>query len=112
MGERPRGDVFVTARVGDKSAVHENVQWWNPAMKPQVEALQSSVVEGADGAISLWVADERSRVLGQVLSLDEEQTRAELVRGGKLRELSARKTFDVYTSRGADRAWQTIAQTR
>ena len=68
-------------------------------MKPQVEALQASVVEGADGAISARFADERNRASGQELSLDEEQMHAELVREGKLRELAAWGKFDVYTQR-------------
>ena len=57
-------------------------------MKPQVEALQSSVVEGVDGTISAWVADGRNLALGQELSLNEEKTHADLVREGKLRELA------------------------
>ena len=58
-------------------------------MRPQVEALQASVVEGADGAISAWIADERNRASGQELSLGGEQMHAGLVREGKLRELAA-----------------------
>ena len=60
-------------------------------MKPQDEAPQSSVAEGANGAIPAWVADERNRALGQELSLGEEKMHADLVRGGELRELAASK---------------------
>ena len=52
QGKRPRGDAIATALAADMLVVHEHAQWWNPAMKPHVEALQPSVVEGADGAIS------------------------------------------------------------
>ena len=58
-------------------------------MKPQVEALQSSAVEGDDGATSSWVADECNRVLGQELSLDEKKRHVDLAHEGKLRELAA-----------------------
>ena len=64
-------------------------------MNPQVEAHQSSVAEGADGALSPWVADECNRALGGELSLGEEQLHSDLVREGKLRELAAWKEFDV-----------------
>ena len=64
-------------------------------MKPQVEGLQSSVVEGADGAISAWVADGCNRALGQRLSLDYEKLHADLVREGELRELAAWEQLDV-----------------
>ena len=70
-GERQRGDASATPLAVGISVVKEHTQCWNPAMGPQVEALQSSVVEGVDGAISFLVADERNRVLGQGLSPDE-----------------------------------------
>ena len=46
----------------------------------------SSVAEGVDGGISGWVADERSRVLGLELSLEEEERRADLVRAAKTKQ--------------------------
>ena len=58
-------------------------------MVPQVEAIQATVVEGADGAVSEWIADERNRALGRELSLDEERMHAELFREGRLRGLAA-----------------------
>ena len=51
QGALLRGDALATALAADKSVVHEHAQWCDPAMKPQVEAPQSSVVEGTDGAI-------------------------------------------------------------
>ena len=65
----------------------------NPAMKPQVEALQSWAVEGADGATSAWVADESNCVLGRELSLGEKKRHVDLAHEGKLRELAAWKSL-------------------
>ena len=81
-------------------------------MKPQVEARQSSAVEGVHGAISTRVADKCNRVPGQELSLEEEKLHADLVREGKPRELAARGEFGVYTPRSEDRASKKIAQIR
>ena len=61
QGQRPRGDAITNALAADMSVVHEHAQWWNPAMKPQVETIQASEVEETDGAISAWIADESSR---------------------------------------------------
>ena len=46
-------------------------------------------VEGVDGAISAWAADECNRVLGQELSQQEEEMHAGLVQEGKRRKLEA-----------------------
>ena len=62
---------------------------WNPELKPQVEAYQSSVVERADGAASAWVADEREKLLGEELSPEEEEQHAGLVQAAKIKELDA-----------------------
>ena len=67
------------ALVVDTSVVKEHAQWRNPDLKPQVEALQSSVVEGVDGAASSWAADECDRVLGREVSLEEEGMHAHKV---------------------------------
>ena len=66
----------------------EHALWWNPHLKPQVEALQSSVVGGVVGAISAWAADERNRVPGQKLSPEEQKMRADLDHEGKLSGLA------------------------
>ena len=66
-GKRQRWHAPETALAADMSVVQEHAQWRNPALKPQVEAPQSSVAEGVDGAISAWVADECKRVLGPEL---------------------------------------------
>ena len=50
--KRPRGDALEIAMAGDISVEQEHAQWWNPGLKPKMEALQSSVVEGVDGAVS------------------------------------------------------------
>ena len=44
--------------------VQAHAPWRSPDLKPKIEANQSSVVEGVDGAISAWVADERNRIWG------------------------------------------------
>ena len=64
-GRCTRGDVPATALAVDMPAVQAHAQWRNPAFKPQVEALQSSVAEGVDGAIPAWIADECNGVLGR-----------------------------------------------
>ena len=83
-GKRPRGEALATVLAVDMSVVQEHDQWCNPALKTQVEALQSSVVKGVDGAISAWVADECNRVSGQDLSPEEGEMHAELAHEGKL----------------------------
>ena len=85
-GKRPRGDALAAVLAVNMSVVQEHAQWRSPALKPQVEALQSSVVKGVDGAISAWVADECNRVSGQDLSPGEGEMRAELAHEGKLHE--------------------------
>ena len=99
--KRPRGDAFATALAAGKFVVHEHAQSWSPAMEFQVDAIQSSVAEGAHGAISAWVAGDCNRALGRELSLGEEQMNAELDWGGRLRELAAREKFDVFAQRNA-----------
>ena len=94
------------------SVVQEHAQWWNPELKPKMEALQSSVVEGVDGAVSAWVADECNRVLRQELLPDEEKLHSDLAQEGKLRELAAWKKSDAYTKRNEMNTSKQIAQTR
>ena len=55
---RPRWDAPAAALAVDISVVQEHAQWWTPDLKRQVEALQSTVAEGVDGAIPAWVAAE------------------------------------------------------
>ena len=52
-GKRPRGAALATAVAVDMTIVQAHAQWWNPALKPQVEASQYLVVQGIDGAISV-----------------------------------------------------------
>ena len=100
-GKRSRGDAPATTLVADMAVVQTHAQWWTPELKPHFEAIQSSVVEGVDGAISARVADECNRVLGQELTPGEEETHASLAHEGKLRELAAWERFDVYSQREA-----------
>ena len=60
---------------------------------PQVEAPRSSAVEGAEAAISVWLADESNRVSGQGASEAEEEAHADLEREAKNKELDAWKFF-------------------
>ena len=53
--------------------VKGHAQWWDPKLKPQVEAHHSSAVEGVDGGVSAWAEDECDRVLGQTLLPEEEE---------------------------------------
>ena len=88
-GKRSRGAVPAAALAVDMSIVQMHAKWWNPALEPQVEAPQFSVVEGVDGAISAWVAAERNRVSGPGLLPEGEERYADLAHQGKLRELEA-----------------------
>ena len=45
-GNRPRGDAIAAALGVANSVAQEHAQWWNPAMRPPVEAFQSSAVGG------------------------------------------------------------------
>ena len=112
IGSARGGGALAAAPAVDTSVVKEHSQLWNPAMEPQVEAPQSSEVEGVDGAISAWLADECNRLLGQALSLDAEKMHADLVCERKLREMAARKQVGVYTQRNACHVSKKIAQTR
>ena len=78
-----------------------HAQWWSPDLKPKFEANQSSVVEGADGAISAWVADERNHISGQELRAGVEEMHADLVNAGKTRERDDCKKPDVYSQQEA-----------
>ena len=74
---RFRGDALRVASVADLQVVKEHAQWRNPELKPQVDATQSSVVEGVDGAVSAWVAEECNRVLSRESSSGEEDMYAD-----------------------------------
>ena len=95
-GKRSRWDAPATPMEVDMAVVQTHAQWWHPVLKPKFGAYQSSFVEGIGGAISAWVADERNRVLGQEITLEEEEMHTDLVRAGKLRELEAWMKFDVF----------------
>ena len=69
--------------------VKEHAQWRDPELKPEVDARQSSVVEGVDGAVSAWVEDGSYRELGQGLSPGGEEQRAALVQAAKIKEPDA-----------------------
>ena len=73
----------------DLAAAQAHAQWRSPDLKPKMEASPSEAVEGVDGAISAWVADECNCVLGQEFPQEEEEMRAELVHEGQRRELEA-----------------------
>ena len=90
----------------------ERAEWSNPELKPQVGAHQSSVVEGVDGTVSAWVADECNRALGHELSPDEEKQHAELVRHDKEKELDEWRKFDVYEPRKNGSVLRQIVQPR
>ena len=80
----------------DLAVVQAHAQWWSPDLKSKMEAGPSDAVEGADGAISAWVADECNRVLGKELPQEEEKRQAALVHEGKRQELEAWEKFEVF----------------
>lgn len=53
----PQGDALEMVLAADLEVAEEHAGWWNPGLKPQVDANRSSVVEGGGGAVSAWVAD-------------------------------------------------------
>ena len=59
--ERPRNEALEIALAAILEGVRGHAQWWNSELKPQVEAHNSPVMEGGDGAVSAWVADEGYR---------------------------------------------------
>ena len=83
-GKRSRGDVPATKVAADMAAVQSHSQRWSPDLKPQSKASQLSVVEGVDGAILAWFAHECNRIWGQELTLEKEETHADLEHRGKL----------------------------
>ena len=66
-----------------------------PELKSRADAAQSSVAEGADAAISAWVAVDCARKLGQELSDEGEQSHVDLPRGAKEEEINVRKQLKV-----------------
>ena len=108
--ERPRSAALDIALPVDLEVEKEHDHWRNPEVKPQVGAHQSSVVEGVDGTVSAWVADEYNRALGHELSPEEEKQHAELLRQEK--ELGEWRKFDVYARRKTGSVSEQIAQTR
>ena len=73
---------------------------------------QSSAVEGVDGAISAWVADEFNRVSGQELTPEGKEIHADSVEAGKLRELEDWEKSDVFSPHEARKVQKQIVQTR
>ena len=65
------------------AAAQAHAEWRPPHLKPKMEASPSEVVEGVDGAISAWAADECNRALRRELSSEEEATRANLAHEGE-----------------------------
>ena len=84
-GKRSRGDAPAMTMEVDPAVAQARAQSWSPELKLKLEANPSAAVEGADGAISAWVADERNCILGKELSQEEEETHAELVKAGNAR---------------------------
>ena len=85
VGNCSRGDAPATSMEVDLAVIQAHAQWWTPVLKSKLEATPAAAVEGADGAISAWVADERNRILGQELTPEDEEMHADLVIAGKQR---------------------------
>ena len=96
-GKRPRGEAPAITMEVDLAAAQVHAQWWSPDLKSKLEASPSDAVEGVDGAISAWVADECNRAPGQELPQEAEVMHADLAREGKRRELEASEKFDVFS---------------
>ena len=111
-GKRSRADAPAATLAAHLAVAQAHAQWWSPDLKPKIEASQSSVVEGVDGAISAWVADECNRISGQDLTPEEEEVHADSVEAGKLREPEEWEKFDVSPPHEACKVKKQIAQTR
>ena len=110
--KRSLGDAPATTMAVDLAVFQAHAQWWSPDLKPKMEASQSSAVEGADGVISAWVAEERNHISGQELIQKEGEMNADLIGASKLRALEAWGEFDVYSPHEACEVQKQVAQTR
>ena len=77
-----------------------------------MSANRFSVVEGADGAASAWVADEWNRGSGHEWALEEGERRAELAQAANSGELADCAKFDVFEPRIDCEVLKEVAQTR
>merc|ERR550534_3291881 len=97
-GKRVRGEPAASGMEVDLAVVRTHAQWWSSELKNHMTALSHQMVEGSDGAVHAWAADECNRVLGQELSSEEELSCHDLVHEGKMRELEAWTKFKVFPS--------------
>ena len=111
-GKRSRGDTPDTTIEVGLAAVQAHAQCWFPELKPEMEANRSATVEGVNGAISAWAADECNRNLRQELSREGEDMHADLVKAGNQRKLTAWGECGVFSPREACQKQKQIIQTR
>ena len=84
-----------SAFVVDMGIVKERAEWRGTEVKACWGANHDSPGEGADAAILLWAAEERSRVSGQKLTGGEEKLVGGLASTAVERELCAWRQFKV-----------------
>ena len=111
-GKRRRGEAPAITMAVDLAAAQAHAQRWSPDLKPKMEASPSDAVEGADGAISAWVADACNRVLGQELPQEEGGMHAELAHEGKRRELEDWEKFQAFLPLHACKVQKQLVETR
>ena len=111
-GKLSRGSAPASKLAVDLAVAQAHAQLGSPDLRSKIEVSQPSVVEGVDGAISAWVADECNRISGQDLTPEEEEVHADSVEAGKLREPEEWEKFDVSPPHEACKVKKQIAQTR
>ena len=93
------------ALVVDKEVIQEHAQRWDPGMKVHWDATHASPLEGADTAISAWVADQRKKA-------DEEEVYWKLVSAATEHELAAWRKFKAFKPGAVGTPSQEIVDTR
>ena len=93
---RRRVSALRTALLADAEVVQEHAHWWNPGLESRVRAAQPSLSEREDAATSLWATNECNRVVGQGLSEDEGELRADLAMDPKVKKLDAWGSIEAF----------------
>ena len=96
---RYRADALRLASVADGEVVKGHAQWRHTELKSRVDATRPSVVEGADAAVSTWVAGERNCISGQDLTEEAGNLHVDLARDATEEELNAWGKFKVATAK-------------
>ena len=86
------GDLHL-AFVAEKKFAREHTHWWNPDMKTRWNATRACVVEGADAAISAWIAEECDRAWALKPTEEERKSHGGLASAAQERGLNSWMKF-------------------